>query len=113
MRYIFIFFIGISIFSFSYAEESSEISLLISKIKTAKSSEKHLLMNQLKIKLREMNKENQVIAMKELRKSLNSNTTGKNIQHKNQLHGFKQQTQLQKQNKQNQQHNSSQYKNNK
>jgi len=73
MRYLLILFVYISIFSSSYANTSLEISQLISKIKVAKASEKHLLINQLKIQLREANKETKARAMSELRNSLNSN----------------------------------------
>ena len=101
MRYVFIFILNISIVSLSFAIELEtqhlEISTLISKIKTAKSSDRRLLINELKIKLRDVNQEHRIKAMQELRKSLhsNSNQTGQNFQYRHGEHGYKSQGQKQ------------------
>lgn len=64
-------------------EERDKISKLISKIKAAKVEDRRILMNQLKVQLREMNKESRQNAMKELKESF---TSKGHAQHKNQQH---------------------------
>jgi len=49
--------------------KSPSISTLIEQVKTAKVEDRRVLMNQLKVQLREMNKESRHKAMKELKKS--------------------------------------------
>jgi len=112
MRYLVILIIYLSILSSSYAAEPSKISVLISQIKTAKASEKHLLINQLKIQLREANKETKAKTMAELRKSLNSNKTinkTNKLQYSNQ-NKTTQHNKLQNQKQKKQQHDPMQYK---
>ena len=63
--------------------QSSSIKNLIQKVKNAKVEDRHILMNQLKIELRKMNKESRHSAMVELKKSFSKSHNGKKL-HKRQ-----------------------------
>lgn len=76
MRKLFIYlsliiFSSTSILADKLPTQPSEIDILISKIKNTKAPDKRVLMNQLKVKLREMNQETRTKAMINLRKSFN------------------------------------------
>lgn len=80
MKYSIIFIIHLLIASSSFGDENSDISTLVSKIKTAKSSEKRVLINELKVRLRHMNQETKNDVMSQLRKSNNiQNTNSKHM----------------------------------
>jgi hypothetical protein len=68
--------------------EVPSISSLIEQIKSAKVDDKRVLMNQLKLQLREMNKESRQKAMRELKKSFSGKKQHtqkqyKQVEHKN------------------------------
>ena len=58
------------------------ISTLIKQVKTAKVEDRRVLMNQLKVQLREMNKESRQKAMRELKKSFSQKGHQHQTQHK-------------------------------
>lgn len=99
MRSIFtLLMLLMSFFSSSYAEESSEVSALISKIKTAEAPQRRLLINELKLKLREENQQTKAKAMAELRNSLKQNSNASQIKQmhkKGYRHNSEQQKQIQ------------------
>ncbi len=68
------FIIGISVLLPIYLI-SDEVSDLITQIKSAQPSEKRVLMNSLKLKLRSANHSSRVAAMAELRKSFRSKSS--------------------------------------
>ncbi len=88
MRYIIIFLFLAWSFSSVMAEEVAvkvfDVEAQIDKIKTAEPSERRVLMNQLKLQLRKMNKENRESAMKALQKSFAKGKGLENHQHQHQ-----------------------------
>lgn len=66
---VFISLISSTLFCEELEKQSTQIDTLISKIKNAKSSDKRVLINQLKVQLREMNRETQIEVMRELKNS--------------------------------------------
>jgi hypothetical protein len=74
-----------------HAEEikSPSIQTLIEQVKTVKVKDRRVLMNQLKIQLREMNKENRQKAMMELKKSFSNKKHKNQTQHKHQTREHK------------------------
>jgi len=60
-------------------ELQPSIKHLIKEVKTAKIAERRLLMNQLKIRLRKMNKESRQSAMKELKKSFSKKNSEESL----------------------------------
>ena len=75
---IYLFFIA---FSFNiFAEDSREVTVkaLVAKIQNAKVEDRRELMNQLKLKLRNMNKESRKKTVMELKNSFNKRTNSQN-----------------------------------
>jgi len=96
MRFLFIPLLFISLISSTlFCEElekqSSHIETLISKIKSAKASDKRILMNQLKVQLREMNRETRSEVMRELKNSFikSVETTNTGFKHERNTHNSK------------------------
>ena len=56
----------------STTETPTSVDVLITQVKNAPDDQKRVLMNQLKIQLRKMNKESRIKTMKELRKSFSN-----------------------------------------
>ena len=91
-KYSLLYIIFLLLFSSRiYAEElqvptkQPSIQDLIQKVKSAKVKDRRILMNQLKIQLRKMNKESRHNAMMELKKSFSKEHSGKKLykeQHK-------------------------------
>ncbi|HIP41329.1 MAG TPA: hypothetical protein EYG90_02300 [Campylobacterales bacterium] len=73
IRYIItlIFLFSLTSFAQESLTSSTDIKTLIEKIKNARNSEKRVLMNQLKVELRQMNQNTRSRAMQELRSSFN------------------------------------------
>ena len=67
--YIFLIVASFNLYAQDIEDKSLEIFTLISQIKSAKSTDRRLLMNQLKIELRELNAENRAKVMQELKAS--------------------------------------------
>ncbi len=65
----------------------SEIDTLISEIKSAKSPDRRVLMNRLKVKLRTMNQETRRKTMMSLKKSFGKNGSNKMGQHRQKRDG--------------------------
>jgi hypothetical protein len=85
-KYILILFF--ILFSFNtYAKENQDVSIkvLIEKIRRADVKDRRKLINQLKLKLRKVNKENQKKMAMKLKKSLNKNKR-RNKNHLNRRH---------------------------
>jgi len=90
MRKSVVVYLFFSLFSFSiFAEDSRDISIkvLIEKIKEADVEDKRVLMNQLKLKLRKMNKESRKKTVMELKHSLNQKRANRGYQNRrNRVH---------------------------
>jgi len=67
-------------------KQTPSISMLIEQVKSAKVDERRVLMNQLKVQLREMNKESRQKAMSELKKSFATKRQLTNKQYKQAEH---------------------------
>lgn len=103
--YIFLTLASVNLYAQEVQADSLEISTLISQIKSARSSDRRLLMNQLKIQLRELNAENRAKVMQELRASFGAKSHSKGMGM-----GMGRQSGTQKSQKQNKRHNNSQNK---
>ena len=78
-KYAFLYTIYV-LFSSLYAEElQSSVQKLIQQVKNAKVDDRRQLMNQLKVELRNMNKESRHSAMVELKKSFSKEHHVKNL----------------------------------
>jgi hypothetical protein len=82
MKYLTVLIISLFVASSSFGDESLDVTTLVSKIKDAKPSEKRVLINELKVKLRSMNQETKNEVMSQLRRSNNMQNT--KSQHMNQ-----------------------------
>ena len=77
MKYVIILLVSVSLSYTLYATENSQISIskLVKEIKHSTSQDKRLLMNKLKIALRNMNIKTRQKVMKDLQKSFASHST--------------------------------------
>ena len=79
-KYAFLYTIYVLFFSSLYAEElQSSVQKLIQQVKNAKVDNRRQLMNQLKVELRNMNKESRHSAMLELKKSFSKEHNIRNL----------------------------------
>ena len=101
--YIFLIVASFNLYAQEIEENPVEISTLISQIKSAKSTDRRLLMNQLKTQLRELNAEHRAKVMQELKASfrMKSHSNDMGMVHQKGRQNFK---------KQNKQHNNPQHK---